>query len=146
MQIHLDLVVPDVAKQVQHAQITQKNNHDLHSKERQFSPTDQVMVRDYASTPRWMSGQVIAVSSPVSYQVTLANGMQWRRHQDQLHKVTHMTEVQAELDMDFEFNFNTTDSTSASTTPTSQVMDRNVTGSSCYQSSRVRQYPDRLTF
>ena len=59
---------------------------------------------------------------PVSYQVTLTDGRLWRRHQDQLIKATHMTDVQDEPDTDFDFD--TTDTISDSATSTSQVMDR----------------------
>ena len=102
------------------------------------------MARNYAGTPQWLPGQVTAVTGPVSYQVTLADGRLWRRHQDQLIKATHMTDVQGQPDTDFDFD--TSDTTSDPTTSTSQMMDKNVPESSCRRSSRVRQPPDRLTF
>ena len=144
LRTRLDFVVPDVAKRVQDAQTTQKDHHDLHCKERQFSKGDKVMARNYAGTPQWLPGQVTAVTGPVSYQVTLADGRLWRRHQDQLIKATHMTDVQGQPDTDFDFD--TSDTTSDSTTSTSQMMDKNVPESSCRRSSRVRRPPDRLTF
>ena len=51
--------------------------------------------------------QVTAVIGPVLlYQVTLADGRLaiWRRHQGQLLRATHMTDVQAEPDNDFDFD------------------------------------------
>ena len=66
------------------------------------------MVHNYAGTPQWLPGQVTAVIGPVSYQVTLADGRLWRRHQDQLTKATHMTDVQVEPhepDIDFDFDW-----------------------------------------
>ena len=150
LRTHLDLklVVPDVAKWVQHAQTTQKGHHDLYCKERQFSQRDQVMARNYAGTPQWLPGQVTAVTGPVSYRVTLADGRLWRIHQNQLIKATHMTmtDVQGKPDIDFDFDFNTIDTTSDSSTSTSQVMDRNVSVSPYRRFSRVRQPPERLTF
>ena len=144
LRTRLDFVVPDVSKRVQDAQTTQKDHHDLHCKERQFSKGDQVMARNYAGTPKWLPGKVTAVTGPVSYQVTLADGRLWRRHQDQLIKATLMTDVQGQPDTDFDFDIS--DTTSDSTTSTSQMMDKNVPESSCRRSSRVRRPPDRLTF
>ena len=104
------------------------------------------MARNYAGTPQWLPGQVIAVAGPVLCQVTLADGRVWRKHQDQLIKSTHMTDVQREPGNDFDFDFDITDTTWDSTTSASQVMDSNVPDSSCHRSSRVRWPPDRLTF
>ena len=75
-----DLVVPDVAKQMQDIQTTQKDHCDMDCKERQFSQGDQAMACNYAGTPQWLLGQVTAVTGPVSYQVTLADGRLWRRN------------------------------------------------------------------
>ena len=69
------------------------------------------MACNYAGTAQWLPGQVTAVTGPVSYQVTLADGRVWRRHQDQLIKTTHMTDTQHEPDNDFDFDFDTTDTT-----------------------------------
>jgi len=76
----LDLVFPDVTKQVQDAQGTQKKHHDSHCKAMQFAMRNQVMVRNYAGTPRWLPGQVTSILGPVSYQVSLTDGRSWRRH------------------------------------------------------------------
>ena len=78
------------------------------------------MARNYAGTPQWLPGQVTAAIDPVLYQVSLADGRVWRRHQDQFIKSTHMTDVEREPDNDFDFD--RTDKTSDSTTSTSQVM------------------------
>ena len=75
------------------------------------------MARNYAGTPQWLPGQVTAAIGPVLYQVSLADGRVWRRHQDQLIKSTHMTDVECEPDNDFDFD--RTDKTSDSTTSTS---------------------------
>ena len=104
------------------------------------------MVHNYAGTPQWLPGQVTAVTGPVSYQVTLADSRLWRRHQDQLIKATHMTDVQGEPDIDFDFNFNTTDTTSDSTTSASQVIDRDVPESSCPQDQTTTRQTDILIF
>ena len=57
--------------------------HDAHSKVRQFDQGDHVLVRNYVGTPRWLPGHITLVLGPVSYQVTLDDGRQWRRHQYQ---------------------------------------------------------------
>ena len=144
LRTRLDFVVPNVAKRVQDAQTIQKDHHDSHCKEKQFSPGDQVMVRNYPGTPQWLPGNSSLRPSIISSY--LADGRLWRRHQDQLLKATNTTDVRAEPDIDFDFDFDTTDALSDAATSTSQVTDRNVPETSCRRSSRIRQPPDRLTF
>ena len=47
----LDQVIPDLAKHVQDAQLTQKQYHDEHTKDRIFSPGQRVLVRNYTGSP-----------------------------------------------------------------------------------------------
>ena len=102
---------------MQDAQGTQKKHDDSHCKARQFVIGDQVMVRNYAGTPRWLPGQVTSILGPVSYQVSLTDGRSWRRHQDQLLKATQTFDTRSEIDTDFDF-CTSDDETSDSTTTT----------------------------
>ena len=58
LRSRLDLVAPNVAKQVQHAQVTQKEHRDAHSKARQFIIGDHILARNYAGSPQWLPGCV----------------------------------------------------------------------------------------
>ena len=67
-------------------QQVQKQNHDKHSKDRQFQIGDHVYVKNRSSGDRWLAGTVTTMSGPVSYNVRLSDGRVWRCHQDQLRK------------------------------------------------------------
>lgn len=56
LRTHLDHVIPDLAKHVQDAQFTQKRYHDEHTRDRNFSPGQRVLVRNYAVSPCWLPG------------------------------------------------------------------------------------------
>ena len=86
LKTRLDLVLPDITKQVEHAQMSQKQCHDGHSTTRSFQQGDKVLVRNYRSHPSWLPGIVKGVLGPVSYQVELKDGQLWKRHVDQLLK------------------------------------------------------------
>ena len=86
LRTRLDQVIPDLAKHVQDAQLTQKQYHDEHTKDRNFSLGQRVLVRNYTGSPFWLPGIVKTVLGPVSYQVELNDGRLWKRHLDQLLK------------------------------------------------------------
>ena len=65
-------------------QAHQKMHHDKHSKSREFSSGQHVMVRDFHSSTKWIPGEIIDRSGPVSYTVQLQDGKVIRRHIDHL--------------------------------------------------------------
>ena len=85
----LDLLKPSADKKrldIVTKQQVQKQNHDKHSKGREFQIGDHVYVKNRSSGDRWLAGTVTTVSGPVSYNVRLSDGRIWRCHQDQLRK------------------------------------------------------------
>lgn len=50
-----------------------------------FTEGDRLYAQNYGGgDPRWLTGQVIAVTEPHSYKVLLEDGYTWHRHVDQL--------------------------------------------------------------
>jgi hypothetical protein len=91
---HLDLLHPDLAGRVIDKQENQKYQHDQHAKDRQFQLDDQVYVKNMSPRgPRWVPGKVTSLTGPVSYTVTLSNGVTQRRHQDHLRSYLPAGEV-----------------------------------------------------
>ena len=146
LRSRLDLVLPNVAKRVQDAQSRQKEHHDSHCKYRQFTVGNHVMARNYAGNPQWLPGQVTSVLGPVSYQITLDDGKQWRRHQDQLLKATGITDTKLGSQLDSDFDLYVPDETSNSDVVAFSEMGSTSAELLCRRSSRVRCAPDRLTF
>ena len=86
-----DLLSPEeiTRNRVQQKQETQKKNYDP-KVQRNFDapPTSDVRVRNYAKGPKWIPGNVIKKTGPVSYQVAVGDDEMTilPRHQDQLHR------------------------------------------------------------
>ena len=147
LRSRLDLVVPNVAKRVQHAQVTQKEHHDAHSKARQFIIGDHILARNYAGSPQWLPGCVTSVLGPVSYEITLEDGRRWRRHQDQLQLLKAIgTENSSDHDSDFDLDL--PQETADATESPSHSMDSGLPEAEpvVRRSTRVRHPPDRLTY
>ena len=53
---------------------------------RLFMPGQRVMIQNYRDATKWVPGQVIKTSGPVSYVVETDTREIWRRHVDQLRK------------------------------------------------------------
>ena len=51
-----------------------------------------VFVRNFRTGQRWLSGQVVRVLGPVSFEVELTNGQIVSCHQDHIRKRTEMTD------------------------------------------------------
>ncbi|GFS18338.1 hypothetical protein ElyMa_006844700 [Elysia marginata] len=67
--------------QHQHAQ---KLHHDKTCKEREFSVNDNVYVRNYGRGEKWVPGDIVQSTGPVSYKVKTNEGSVVRRHADQV--------------------------------------------------------------
>ena len=86
LRTRLDLLRPDVAKQVQKSQAMQRKHHDETCQIRNFTVGDEVFVRNFSSGPRWIPGIIVEITGPVSVKVRLnnANCSVVRRHFDQV--------------------------------------------------------------
>ena len=52
----------------------QKRHHDAHAKLRAFHVDDNVHVKDFLNTKKWLPGRIIQVRGPISYHVKLRDG------------------------------------------------------------------------
>ena len=88
LRSRLDLVKPNLAKRVKEKQLSQKQTHDKHCKERFFSEGEEVFARDYRrnAVSKWLPGRVVDQTGPISFQVQLENGEVKRYHQDQMRR------------------------------------------------------------
>ena len=124
----LDLLKPNIEKNVLNKQATQKENHDPTSRSRCFCVDQPVMVRSYCnSDPKWIPGIILKKKGNLTYLVKLQDGIVWKRHSDQLQE------------------FNGTQDTDNWIYPGDNHLDSNVTNSnsnSMEQSSNHR-YPQR---
>ena len=85
-----------------------KCNHDKFAKFREIAVGDRVLARDHLSGKKWQAGTVIQQTSPVSCQVRLNDGRNWRRHVDDLLQntpssaVTHSSSLKVTSDQSTE--------------------------------------------
>lgn len=84
LETMFDLLKPHLQSLVTTKQAAQKEHHDQHSKLRQFSAGQLVMVRDFHLQDKWLPGVVKYHSGPVSYDVELGNGRMVKRQVDHL--------------------------------------------------------------
>ena len=95
IKTHLDLVHPTVQSSVSQHQCKQKLNYDRTSSEREFGIYDSVYVRNYGKGERWIPGQIVESTGPVSYKVRANDGLLMRRHADQI-RVTCAQEYESD--------------------------------------------------
>lgn len=82
----LDRVRPDVKGRVLRQQERQRQQHDIHARDRQMQVGDAVLARDYASDGRWKPATVTGSSGAVSFECQFKDGRGAQRHIDQLRK------------------------------------------------------------
>ena len=80
----LDLIRPSTRSRVERKQKKQKQQHDQHAKDHTFNPGDRVLVRNFASGPTWLPGELLQRTGPVSFTAQLSDGRVVRRHQDHI--------------------------------------------------------------
>ena len=80
----LDLLKPHTADRLEAKQQKQKQHHDLRTKDRKFKIEDKIYYYNHGVGNKWLPGQVIKQTGPVSFHVDLDNGHHRRCHQDQL--------------------------------------------------------------
>ncbi|KAL6463598.1 hypothetical protein MHYP_G00279890 [Metynnis hypsauchen] len=85
LRTRLDLLKPNLAAVVSHAQDTQCSWRAKHSKERTFEVGDPVLVRDYRrGEEKWTPGNLSSKTGPVSYTVEVGSSQLWKRHTEQM--------------------------------------------------------------
>ena len=84
LRTRLDLLKPDYGDKALGKQADQKNYHDLHSRDRQFSVGQKVMARNFLQGLTWVPGVVTEVCGPVSYMVRVQPNIVWKRHMDHI--------------------------------------------------------------
>lgn len=83
LRSRLDALRPDVAAVVR-AEQERRTTRDTGA-QRHFEVGDKVLARDYTVRgEKWAEGKVAKVTGPVSYLVAVGNGVEWRRHVDQI--------------------------------------------------------------
>ena len=80
----LDTLRPSLEKRVQEKQLRQKQYHDMHARSREFTPGDDIYLRNRRPGQKWLAGTILKSTGPVSYSVQLKDGRVIRCHQDQL--------------------------------------------------------------
>ncbi|XP_069108965.1 uncharacterized protein [Argopecten irradians] len=91
LKTNLDLIKHpnnDVREHVERKQQTQKEYHDQHAKSRDLDVGENVFVKNFYGCPKWLYGQVVCKTGPVSYTVKCPEGNIGRRHIDQ-HRSRH---------------------------------------------------------
>ena len=85
IRIRLDLLKPNLENKVTQKQESQKRFHDNGgNKMREFVLGQNVLVENLRSTtPKWITGKIIAKTGPLSYKVEI-DGIIHRRHVDQM--------------------------------------------------------------
>ena len=81
---HLDLLKPAISNRVLNKQQSQKEQHDVHAKQRGFQVGDPVFVRDFPGGKRWISGSISSIEGPRSCHVALCDGRTVRWHIDHI--------------------------------------------------------------
>ena len=89
IRTRFDLLKPDLKNVV-----SSKQYHDQHSKFRNFATGQLVMVRDFRSAKKWIPGEIMSQSGPLSYTIKLNDGRIIHRHVDHLQaRATHSVEL-----------------------------------------------------
>ncbi|XP_025758532.1 uncharacterized protein K02A2.6-like [Oreochromis niloticus] len=85
LRSRLDFLKPSVAGAVRRAQDAQQQCRQQHSRDRQFTLGEPVLVRDYRKgEDKWTHGVVLEKTGPVSYKVNVGAQGVWKRHVDQM--------------------------------------------------------------
>ena len=72
----------NIRKEVERVQ--EKMSSCIQNRIREFKEGDTVAVRDYRRQYRWIPGVITPKTGPISYKMSIAPGVVWRRHTDQI--------------------------------------------------------------
>ena len=90
LKTRLDLVNPlsqnTIRTRVEDKQFTQKKHHDSQRSLRGFQVNGLIFVKNFSYGPKWLCGNIIEKSGPVSCVVQLTSGGVCRRHVDHIRK------------------------------------------------------------
>lgn len=84
VRTRFDLLMPNEEAVVMEKQSQQKNDHDKHARNRQFSVGDLVMAKNLRPGPNWLPAIIVARLGPLSYLVETEDKQMWRRHVDHI--------------------------------------------------------------
>ena len=88
LMTRLDLVNPlsqnTTRTRVEDKQLAQKKQHYSQAPLREFQVNDPVFVKNFSYGPKWLCGNIIQKSGPVSYVVQLTSGGVFRQHVDHI--------------------------------------------------------------
>ena len=77
-------------------QADQKTYYDTHSKARNFTMGDIVLVRNYHGEKKWVYGTIIEQLGPVSYRVKVKDYV-WKCHADQCWQLASLLQIPQKL-------------------------------------------------
>ena len=75
-----------MSSKVDNRQACNKSLQDEQKKFRDLSVGDNVVVLNFSPGPKWLSGQVIERTGPLSYKIAVSDKV-FRRHFDQIYEV-----------------------------------------------------------
>ena len=84
LRTRLDLLRPTVQVTVDNKQAQQKQNHDVHTKQRDLFVGTPILAKNFTSNPQWLPGVIIDRVAPLTYSIQLHDGRIWRRHIDHI--------------------------------------------------------------
>lgn len=118
LQTHLDLLRPDLASRVASSQAKQKFYKDKDSRTRSYQVGDKVYAKSFKAGPSWLSGDLVSVAGPRSFVVRLSDGVEVRRHVDQIRTRSADATVSSNEDLDCDLSpCPNRDETNISTSP-----------------------------
>ena len=79
---HLDFIFPSVEHYVTKNQERQKENYDVHTRQRSFQVGEEVYALSHRVMPKWIPGKVTAVLGLLTLIVTLDDGTETHYHVD----------------------------------------------------------------
>ena len=85
-EIRFDLLKPRIDKRVLEKQERQKADHDKNVRDRFFSKGEKVFAKNHGKGDKWLYGEIVEKSGPLSFHVKLDDGRVTRYHQDHLQK------------------------------------------------------------
>jgi hypothetical protein len=87
LRSRLEAVKPDLSTTVRKKQRAQKLNYDKKAKSREFKIEDTVLCKNHAAHgKKWLEGEIVTQSGPVSFLVQLTDGRIVNRHASQMIK------------------------------------------------------------
>ena len=94
----LDLLKPDLAKNVNQKQAIQKPHHDRHAKTRVLDAGQRVTAQNFGEGPKWLPGIISQQQcGPVMFEVKLEDGRLWKCHSDLLKLQEQVTQVNSKV-------------------------------------------------